>query len=73
MDFEEVTKMRNSSESSITAILIFSVVSGCATSPFRRCGSAVGREELNGGSVRRTIVVLEHPHGSNWNDSDRIL
>ncbi len=58
----------------ITAILMFSVVSGCASSPF--ADDAVPRmtkEELKQRMGAPDVIILDTRTGSDWNDSDQII
>ena len=58
----------------ITAILIFSVVSGCATSPFADDAvPRMGKEELKQRMGAPDVIILDTRTGSDWSDSDQII
>ena len=58
----------------IIAILMLSVLGGCATSPF--ADDAVPRmtkEELKQRMGSPDVIILDTRTGSDWNDSDQII
>jgi hypothetical protein len=58
----------------ITAILMFSVVSGCASSPFADDAvSRMSKEELKQRLGAPDVIILDTRTGSDWNGSDQII